>query len=254
MKTKLLVPTVLFCLISLSIFGQNTDLENTIRKHDSIFWSGYNACDLSVFKRYVTEDFEFYHDKGGLTSGSDAFLKSIDENLCSKTKTWTLRREVVKGTERIFPLNNYGAILTGEHVFYLLENGKKEKRIETATFTHVWNYDKNVWKMSRVLSYNHQPALQNTTKKEIILSDSELKAIAGPYKAPKTGDVVISVSEGKLMMNAGQMKAQLFAESRTLFFMKQAPLTFEFVTNKEGVVQKMIVREQGAIVEEAIKQ
>jgi hypothetical protein len=254
MKTKLARLIVLFSLISYANYGQNNSLEIAIKQHDSIFWTGYNSCNIETFKKYITDDFEFYHDKGGLTSGADAFLKMIDENLCNKTNTWSLRREVVKGSEQVFPLNNYGAILRGEHVFYLIENGKKEKLIETAKFTHVWKLDQDVWKMSRVLSFDHQPAAQNTDKNEVTLSDKEIESILGNYKAPKTGDVVISQEDGRLMMSAGQMKAQLFPESKTLFFMKQAPLTFEFIFNKKGLVQKMIVREQGTIVEEAIKQ
>ena len=254
MKTKLL----LFCLsLTFSFYstqGQETSLEATIKKHDSTFWKGYNACHLPVFKKYITDDFEFYHDKGGLTTGKEVFLKVVSENLCNPSNTWTLRREVVKGSEKIFPLKSYGAILSGEHVFYLTEQGKKEKLVETAKFTHVWKKDQDAWKMSRVLSFDHQPAQQNQDKKEISLSKKEIASIVGSYKAPKTGNVTISEVDGKLMMNAGQMKAQLFPQSNSLFFMKQAPLTFEFIKNDQGVVQKMIVREQGNIVEEAIKQ
>ena len=108
--------------------------------------------------------------------------------------------------------------------------------------------------MSRALSYDHQDAQQNTEMKEIVLSQKELKAFTGKYKAPKTGDVTISLIDDKLNMSAGQMKAVFYPQSKSLFFMKQAPLTFEFVFNEKGIVQKMIVREQGKIVEEAIKQ
>ena len=254
MKTKLF--SFCFCFTFLLQVGytQQNSLEKTIQKHDSLFWNGYNKCDLSVFKHYVTDDFEFFHDKGGLTSGKELFLKSISENLCNTSNTWKLRREVAEGSEQIFPLNSYGAILRGEHKFYLIEDGKKEKLIETAKFTHIWKNDQGVWRMSRVLSFDHQPTPQNTDQKEITLSEKDRTSILGNYKAPKTGDVVITEINGKIIMNAGQMKAELFAASATQFFLKQAPLTFEFVKNEQGIVQKMIVREQGNVVEEAIKQ
>jgi hypothetical protein len=55
-------------------------------------------------------------------------------------------------------MNNYGAILTGEHVFYILEKGKSERLDGLAKFTHVWRFKDNEWKMHRVLSYDHGPA------------------------------------------------------------------------------------------------
>lgn len=255
MKTKLLLLSITLTITSL-VNSQNkkSDLEKTIYHHDSIFWKGYNSCDIPIFKKYVTEDFEFYHDKGGLTSGVNDFMKTVTGGLCNKTNTWTLRREVLKGSTNVFVLNKYGAILTGEHLFYLKEEGKKEKLVETAKFTHVWKQEHETWKMSRALSYDHQDALQNTDKKEIVLSAKDLKSFTGNYKAPKTGDVVITIVDGKLHMNAGRMKAQFHASSNTSFFIKEAPLTFEFIKNDKGIVQKMIVREQGTIVEEAIKQ
>jgi len=255
MKTKLLLLSITLFASSI-IYSQNqkSDLEKTIYHHDSIFWKGYNSCTIPVFKKYITDDFEFYHDKGGLSAGINNFMKTVNGGLCNKTNTWSLRREVVEGSTAVFPLNKYGAILSGEHVFYLTENGKKERMVETAKFTHVWKNENGSWKMSRVLSYDHQDAPQNTEMKEIVLSEKELKAFIGLYKAPKTGDVTISLVDGKLNMSAGQMKAVFYPQSKSLFFMKQAPLTFEFVSNEKGIVQKMIVREQGQIVEEAIKQ
>lgn len=54
-------------------------------------------------------------------------------------------------------------------------------------------------------------------------------------------------------MNAGQMKATIYPESEQLFFVEGKPLTFEFIKDEAGKVEKMIVREQGQIVEEAKK-
>ncbi|MFY0630087.1 MAG: nuclear transport factor 2 family protein [Flavobacteriaceae bacterium] len=255
MNTKffLLTLTLLFTTITNSQ-NKTSDLEKTIYHHDSIFWDGYNKCNIPVFEKYITDDFEFYHDKGGLTVGKQKFLNSVSNGLCNKTNTWTLRREVVKGSTKVYVLNKYGAILSGEHNFFLKQKDGKEKLVETAKFTHVWKQIGNTWKMSRVLSYDHQDVNQNTSKKSIVLSGNKLQSFAGNYKAPKTGDITISLIEGKLNMIAGKMKATLHPQSESLFFMKQAPLTFEFLKNKEGIVQKMIVREQGTVVEEAIKQ
>ena len=54
----------------------------------------------------------------------------------------------------------YGAILSGEHVFYVRQKGKPEVLDGRAKFTHLWLLKDGVWKMSRVLSYDHGPAVR----------------------------------------------------------------------------------------------
>ncbi|MBQ4822420.1 DUF4440 domain-containing protein [Aquimarina sp. MMG016] len=226
------------------------NLEETILNLDKQFWKAYNTCNAESFKNFLTEDLEFYHDKGGLTEGLDHLLKTVRNSLCAPQNP-RLRREVVAGTLEVHPLNNYGAILSGEHVFYITEKGKEEKLIEKAKFTHVWQHKDNTWKMSRVLSYDHQPTSENAAKKEIKLSDDILATFVGQYKAPKTGLVNISVKGKNLQMNAGKMQLKMHPQSETLFFAKEMPLTFEFIQNQKGKVLKFIVRENGKIVEEA---
>lgn len=134
-----------------------TELTKTILSLDSVFWKAYNTCDVEGMARFFTNDIEFYHDKGGLTSGSAELLQITRNNLCNN-KDWWLRREVVKGSLRVYPMDNYGAILTGEHVFYINQTGKKEYLDGRARFTHVWRFKDNEWKMHRVLSFDHRPA------------------------------------------------------------------------------------------------
>jgi hypothetical protein len=43
----------------------------------------------------------------------------------------------------------------GEHNFYVTEKGV-EKLEGRAKFTHIWLLTKDGWKMSRVLSFDHQ--------------------------------------------------------------------------------------------------
>ncbi len=136
-------------------------LNAIILRYDSLFWQAYNACDVDKMQGFFTDDLEFYHDKGGLTTSKQSLIESMKTGLCGK-ENWRLRREAVAGTLKIFPLNNYGAILSGEHVFYILETGKKERLDGLAKFTHVWRYRDNAWKMHRVLSYDHGPAPTNS--------------------------------------------------------------------------------------------
>ena len=141
------------------------NLKDTILHFDSLFWEAYNVCDLEQMATFFTEDLEFYHDKGGLTTTRASLIEVTKKGICS-SENWWLRREVVEGSLKVYPLNNYGAILSGEHVFYINEEGKKERLDGLAKFTHVWQYKDNAWKMSRVLSYDHGPATEKSLKKE----------------------------------------------------------------------------------------
>lgn len=125
---------------------------------DSAFWNAYNSCDTNAYKNFFTADVEFYHDKGGITTGAPALIESLSKNLC-RNPGYHLRREAVTGTVKVYPMQNnnttYGAIITGEHVFYITQKGKPEFLDGAAGFTMLWLLKDGVWKMSRILSYNH---------------------------------------------------------------------------------------------------
>ncbi len=232
--------------------NNNQNLETTILKLDSEFWASYNTCNLDKFKTFFVEDFEFYHDKGGLTSGFTKMMELVETGLCGSENP-RVRREVIEGSVNVYPLNKYGAIITGDHKFFVTEKGKKEVPTEIAKFTHVWQHKNNEWKMTRVLSYNHQPAPQNTDKKEVTLPNEILMQYVGTYQAPNTGTVIVSKKDNFLEINAGKMQAIIYPQSERLFFHKQSPLTFEFIKDENHKVVKFIVRENGNVAEEAKK-
>lgn len=168
MKRKYSIQNAITLVLAIFLFSQavpgqteRQKLASTILTGDSLFWKTYNNCDTAQFKNFFTDDVEFYHDKGGLTIGLETFAASFKQNLCSNND-FRLRREVVDGTVSVFPLEKsnsiYGAIISGEHVFYILEKGKSERLDGHARFTHVWLLKEGNWKMSRILSYDHGPA------------------------------------------------------------------------------------------------
>ena len=162
-------------IIALSFYygpaSAQTGLENlsaVIKQKDSLFWVAYNNCEPGKFRQFFTEDVEFYHDKGGITLGEEKLTLSFKNNLCSNDSL-RVRREAVPGTMKVFPMQNgntvYGAITMVEHVFYVLEKGKKERLDGLAKSTHLWLLKDSVWKMSRVLSFDHGPAPSTNPKK-----------------------------------------------------------------------------------------
>ena len=140
--------------------SQTQELYDEIAAMDAkLFAAVFDTCDIATLATLVTDDFEFFHDKDGLSSTSGAqFVKAI-EGTCERQKTgedYRSRRELVPGSMKVYPLNNYGAIQVGEHRFYQLLPGEPEKLVEVSQFTSVWKKDATGWKLARVLSYDHK--------------------------------------------------------------------------------------------------
>jgi hypothetical protein len=105
--------------------------------------------------------------------------------------------------------------------------------------------------MGRVVSYEHRDAPYQNTRREVTIQPEVLAQYAGKYEAPKTGALVVTCDHNLLMLIVGgDKKFLLHPESENVFFAADRDLTFEFV--KQGArVSKIIVREHGAVVEEA---
>ena len=139
------------------------DPTRAVLARDAAFWAAYNRCDVPAMADYFTEDVEFYHDRGGLTRGHEAMVASLRDSLCG-TPDSRVRREEVAGAVHLYPMKKgdvvYGAVLAGEHLFYVLQKGKPEFLDGRAHFADLWVLDKGTWRMSRVLSYDHGPAVR----------------------------------------------------------------------------------------------
>jgi ketosteroid isomerase-like protein len=124
-------------------------LFQTVSELDTKLFDAYNHCDLDTLGTLVTDDLEFYHDKTGLSVGKQAFLDAIKQNICSK-----VHRTLVPGTLEVYPLNGYGAVEIGVHRFTHpgIDNGLGE-----AKFIMLWQSKDGSWKITRVISYDHEP-------------------------------------------------------------------------------------------------
>ena len=156
------------CLFALllaysDIHAQTTEKEviQTIFTKDSLFWAGYNDCNIAQCRPLIADNVEFYHDKGGILNGVEALCEALQKNLCNNP-VYHLRREAIDSTVKVFPLSSanvfYGAIISGEHLFYVTDKGQKEYLDGHANFMQLWILKDGVWKMTRILSYNHHPA------------------------------------------------------------------------------------------------
>jgi hypothetical protein len=133
-------------------------LTQIIRTQDSLLFDvGFNTCDVSQFERLLSDDFEFYHDKSGITPTKAAFVAGIRDGLC--TNPYHPLRKLVQGSETIYPLYDgatlYGAIQVAKHRFYEQVDGIPQFR-SVARFDHLWLLENGEWKLKRSLSYDHQ--------------------------------------------------------------------------------------------------
>ena len=242
-----------FFFWSVNIFGQSDDRQ-TIKKileRDSLFWLAYNTCDTSNIGGFYTDDVEFYHDKVGISKGKNNIVSSFKKNLCSDN--FRLRREALDSTIKVFLLKNrdtvYGAIIIGEHFFYVIEKGKKERLDGWAKFTHTWILQSNIWKMTRLLSYDHKPAPYINGRKLAKIPTAILDTYIGKYKSSTVGIMTIKRKNDNLIQIINNKEFTIYPESSTLFFSKERDLTFEFLT-QEDKSRKIVVRENGEIVDE----
>jgi hypothetical protein len=127
----------------------------------ALFGAVFDTCDVKALHELVADDFEFYHDKDGLNETSGAqFVDDVAKHCerIEKGVDFRARRELVKGSMAVYPLNNYGAVETGRHDFYAIEEGKPDRLTESAQFLHLWKKDGDHWKLTRVVSYDHKLA------------------------------------------------------------------------------------------------
>ncbi len=116
---------------------------------DTDFFDAYNQCDLRRFGDYMVPNVEFLHDQGGLMLSRAMVVAATKKYICGK-----VRRELVPGSLRVYPIKNYGALAMGEHRFCELAT---QQCVGIAKFTHVWRERNGKWQMTRILSYDHQP-------------------------------------------------------------------------------------------------
>jgi hypothetical protein len=236
--------------------AQAPNVSQVILTADSLFWEAYNKCDVAGMSQFFTSDVEFYHDRGGLTQGLENFVAALKKGLCGNDES-RLRREAVRESVSVFPMQNagavYAAIISGQHVFYIVEKGKEPRLDGKARFTHLWLLDESGWKMSRVLSYDHGPADYVNKRKIADVPMKMLSRFVGNYTGSKFGSGKVEMSDGHLALIVGGERYHLFPESNSIFFVRERDLTFEFVSDEKGRVSKMVIRENGNVVDEFIK-
>ncbi len=121
-----------------------------IQSLDTQLFDAYNRCDLEKLGSLLADDLEFYHDKTGLTRGRQALVEGVKNNICGK-----VTRELVPGTLEVYPIAGYGAVEIGVHRFHHPGHETAES-VGEAKFIHLWQNKDGAWKVTRVISFDHQ--------------------------------------------------------------------------------------------------
>lgn len=125
-------------------------LYQTILHMDSVCFDAFNTQDLKTLGSVFAENVEFYNDGSKVTNYQQT-MESFKNMFASNSRS-PLKRTLI-GTPEVYPLKDYGAIEVGVHQFTHMENGKEE--IGIFKFVQVWEHKEGIWKMTRVISYDH---------------------------------------------------------------------------------------------------
>lgn len=123
----------------------DSDLYRTVLALDDSYFTAYNECDMETQEKLLSDDLEFYHDQGGLSTSKDEILTSIEANICGK-----VRRELVKGSVEVHEIKDFGAVEIGLHKFY--NNREPDAVSKPSRFITLWKQDNGSWKMYRIVS------------------------------------------------------------------------------------------------------
>ena len=246
-KISLLVLLFVFSWVQ----GQEKSVQDLITEKDSLFWKSYNACDIAGMESHLSEDLEFYHDKNGITVGKQSLSDGLKAGLCS-TGSNHLRREAIPQSVSVYPLKNndsaYGAIITGEHLFYIIE-GDSERLDGQARFSNLWLKENGEWKMHRIYSFDHGPAPFKNHKDPIALSKDKLDRLTGDYITSSNDPITVKLNENKLELMAMGKNFILYPENEFSFFTKERDLTFSF---SEELPRRLTIFESKNKVAEAV--
>jgi hypothetical protein len=153
---------LLAALAAPSPMPEGPALRTSVAARDAeLFELFFLGCDPARLRPMLTEDIEFYHDKGGFAfHNASEMVADYSRNCTERAKpdAWRSRRALVPASLMVDPVPGYGAIETGEHLFYERKGDGPEKLAGRARFAIVWKWEDGGWKMSRALSYAHTPA------------------------------------------------------------------------------------------------
>ncbi|MGN6376218.1 MAG: nuclear transport factor 2 family protein [Sphingomonas sp.] len=242
-----LVPAIVIVAQSAApaIAAAPQDDEQAVHAADDAFWHAFNACDAASMGKFLTDDVEFYHDITGLTRSRDALVASMMKGPCG-TPGLHLRRALIEGSETFQRIPGYGAVTTGDHLFYARHGHGPEQAATDARFLVVWKQESGKWLMARIISYDHRPVPYRAPEASIVLTPDQLARYVGRYHTDQNGDIDIALEDGVLVLRSGNLRVTLGASAPNSFFARERDLRFTFSGTPRPTT--IAVEENGAVV------
>jgi ketosteroid isomerase-like protein len=241
-----------------TVWADPASIQSEVQAADAAYWKAYNSCDFKALDALTADDVEFYHDVGGIIHGRGGLTAAVRDNICA-AKDSTIRRNAAPEETQTFLLRRgdevYGALVTGQHHFFrVMEANGAAVPTNNARFSSLWVRHGKEWKLSRVMSYDHQLAVKAGERKAVQLSPADLDSYTGSYAARIQPVLVFQRAGGNLSVEVGGHAVTLYPMSATAFFMKERDIVVEFKRAADGKSPGFVVLENGARVDEGQRQ
>ncbi len=116
---------------------------------DSAMFAAFNSRNLDNLMTFFDPGVEWYQDNTGVRTYEQ--MRQAFSGLYKMD--YVLTRKLVPGSMEVYSIKDFGAILTAQHTFSHVENGKLE--VATFKYLEVWQKKDGVWKITREVSYGH---------------------------------------------------------------------------------------------------
>ena len=197
--------------------------------------AAFAQADKATFDRMMAADATVTHSSGGVSSKAE--LMAVMRPSTPEQPLPALTIEDPKAQ-----LYGDAAVLTGK----LIETAQDGRRELVLRFTNTYAKKEARWQM--VAGQLTTLSRERATAK---LDSQTYSALTGEYKNPSGRIRTISADGDKLMTAVGAEKVELFPQSETQFFIKEADVLLVFVKDESGRVIGLINRRpNGDVVEE----
>lgn len=136
-------------------------LTKAIAERDAVLFDVMFAqCAPEALAAIVTDDMEFYHDKGGAMD-REAFIADYAKSCAAKRApdAWRSRRALAPETLKVYTIPGFGAVEEGAHLFYERKGEGPERLAGKARFSILWKLGADgQWRMARTFSIDHAAA------------------------------------------------------------------------------------------------
>lgn len=135
-----------------SYYPTNSALYDTIIALDELFWKAYNKGDIDVIEDMMSENHEFYHDRGGVVKTKEKNIEAFRE--------FFRERDSIKGATlanhtEVYEIPGFGALQVGYQQFF---NSRNPEGTPASRVITLWKDTDSGWKQEYVFSMHPHPA------------------------------------------------------------------------------------------------